>query len=153
MPHINVNSTRKKMRYDAHLIWSQFIMLNRREILAIAALAFIPTAARAANLEMFTDAAFKQAQKDGKSILIDIAADWCPTCKAQAPIIDSLLASPKFKNLVSFRVDFDGQVDVVRAMGAQSQSTLIAFKGANEISRSVGDTEPASIEALLAAAI
>lgn len=128
-------------------------MLNRRNILAFAVLALVPTLAKASSLPVFTEKAFKQAQKEGKSILIHIAADWCPTCRAQSPIIDSLLATPKFKNLVTFRVDFDGQVDVVRAMGAQSQSTLIVFKGSDEMSRSVGETDPASIEALLATAI
>ncbi len=128
-------------------------MLNRRNILAFAAFAFVPTLARAANIPAFTSAAFKAAQSAGKSILISIHADWCPTCRAQAPIIESLLQTPKFKDIVILRVDFDGQVDVVRAFGAQSQSTLITFKGPNEMSRSVGDTDPASIEALLATAI
>jgi thioredoxin 1 len=128
-------------------------MLNRRNILALTALNLIPSLARAATIPAFTNAAFKTAQDAGKSILISIHADWCPTCRAQAPIIESLLQTPKFKNIVILRVNFDDQVDVVRAFGAQSQSTLITFKGANEMSRSVGDTDPASIEALLATAI
>jgi thioredoxin 1 len=128
-------------------------MLNRRNILALAALAALPNLARAASVPAFTEAAFKAAQKDGKSILIEIHADWCPTCKAQAPIINGLLKTLRFKDLVTLRVDFDGQVDVVRALGAQSQSTLITFKGDKEMGRTVGDTDPASIEALLATAI
>ena len=39
--------------------------------------------------------------------------------------------------------------DVVRAMGAQMQSTLIVFHGAAEKGRSTGDTNPESIRALL----
>jgi thioredoxin 1 len=128
-------------------------MLNRRNILALTAFAILPSLARAAAVPAFTEAAFKAAQKEGKSILIEIHADWCPTCKAQAPIINGLLKTPKFKDLVTLRVDFDGQVDVVRALGAQSQSTLITFKGEKEMGRTVGDTDPASIEALLATAI
>jgi thioredoxin 1 len=128
-------------------------MLNRRNILALTALAIAPSFARAAKVETYTDAAFKAAQKDGKSILIAIHANWCPTCKAQAPIIKGLLNSSKFKDLVTFRVDFDGQTDVVRAFGADTQSTLISFKGEKEMGRTVGDTDPTSIEALLATAI
>jgi len=37
----------------------------------------------------------------------------------------------------------------VRAFGARSQSTLIAFKGAKETARSVGDTDAGSIADLL----
>ena len=64
-----------------------------------------------------------------------------------------LAAEPKFKNLVVFEVDFDNQKDAVRAFNAQSQSTLIVFKGEMEIGRSVGDTHQKSIAALLASAL
>ena len=49
-------------------------------------------------------------------------------------------------------VDFDSQKDAVRRFGAPMQSTLIAFKGGRETGRSVGDTNPQSIAALLAKA-
>jgi hypothetical protein len=37
----------------------------------------------------------------------------------------------------------------VKQFGARMQSTLIVYKGANEQGRSVGDTDQASISALL----
>jgi thioredoxin 1 len=130
------------------------IMLNRRTLIASLAVATLaPLSALAGAATPYSDAAFAEAQKAGKSIFIDISATWCPTCKAQAPIIKSLLGQAKFKDIVTFKVDFDAQADVVRALGAQQQSTLIAFKGAKETGRSVGDTSPNSIEALLASAI
>jgi hypothetical protein len=39
---------------------------------------------------------------------------------------------------------------VLKRFGVQRQSTLIVFKGKQEAGRSVADTNPASIEALLA---
>jgi thioredoxin 1 len=129
-------------------------MLNRRVFLGTLAVASLaPLSAKAAAPLTYTDEAFKAAQKSGKSILIEIHANWCPTCKAQAPIINNLLKTPKFSDLITFRVDFDGQPDVVIALGADTQSTLISFKGDKETGRSVGDTDPTSIEALVAAAI
>jgi hypothetical protein len=59
------------------------------------------------------------------------------------------MAEPKFKNLVYFVVDFERQKEAVKYFGARMQSTLITFKGATETGRSVGDTEPSSIAALL----
>jgi len=59
------------------------------------------------------------------------------------------MAKPEFKDLVYFVVDFDSQKDAVKYFGARVQSTLIAFKGATETGRSVGDTDPSSIAALL----
>ncbi|MES2752033.1 MAG: thioredoxin family protein [Pseudomonadota bacterium] len=97
----------------------------------------------------YSEAAFKSAQASGAPILVEIHASWCSTCKAQAPIIGDLAAQPKFKNLKVFRVDFDGQRSDVRKFSAQSQSTLIVFKGGAEVGRSVGDTKRDSITTLL----
>jgi thioredoxin-like negative regulator of GroEL len=97
----------------------------------------------------FTEQAFKAAQASGSPILVEIHADWCPTCKAQQPILDQLTAQPKFKELKIFRVDFDSMKPAVKAFGARMQSTLIVFKGSAEQARSVGDTKEASIAALL----
>lgn len=97
----------------------------------------------------FSAEAFKAAQASGGSILVEIHADWCPTCKAQKPILDKLTSDTKFKDLKIFRVDFDAMKPVVKQFGAQMQSTLIVFKGTAEQGRSVGDTKEASIEALL----
>jgi thioredoxin 1 len=129
-------------------------MLNRRNLLAAAALlAFAPLqAARAAESD-FTMEAFKAAQKDGKSVLVDVWASWCPTCKAQGPILKSELAKPENKNVVMLRVNFDTQIDVLKAFKVQSQSTLIMFKGDKETARSVGDTSPASIGKLIGSGV
>jgi thioredoxin 1 len=106
-------------------------------------------AAQAATVAPFTEQAFKSAQADGQPILVDISATWCPTCAQQKPIIDRLAATPAFAKLVILHVDFDTQKDVVRAMGARTQSTLIVFHGATLKGVSVGDTDPDSIKALL----
>ncbi len=78
-----------------------------------------------------------------------VHASWCPTCKAQKPILDELVAAARFRDLVCFVVDFDAQKDAVRYFGARMQSTLIVFKGATETGRSVGDTARSSLDALL----
>jgi thiol-disulfide isomerase/thioredoxin len=105
--------------------------------------------ASAAEWKPFDAAAFAEAKKEGKSILVDIFAVWCPVCRAQNPILVQLTRELKFKDLVVFKVDFDTQKGEVRALKAQSQSTLIVFKGETERGRSVGDTNSASIAALL----
>lgn len=97
----------------------------------------------------FTPAAFQAAQKAGKVILIDVGASWCPTCTVQKSILDKLTAEPAYRDIIILSVDFDTQKDVLRSLGVRSQSTLIAFRGTAEQGRSVGDTNPASIRALL----
>lgn len=125
-------------------------MLSRRSVLvaaAASAAAMVP--AFAAAPQPYDAAAFAEAQKTGKPIFVAIHASWCPICAAQKPILSELMADPKFKDVVYFTVDYDGQKDAVRRFGARMQSTLISFKGAKEQGRSVGDTNRASIAALL----
>jgi thiol-disulfide isomerase/thioredoxin len=84
---------------------------------------------------------------------VEIHATWCPTCKAQAPILSEIEKGADYKTLLVLHVDFDAQKDAVRRFGARMQSTLITFKGGKETGRSVGDTNPDSLAALLAKAI
>ena len=126
-------------------------MLSRRSfVFAVLAANAAPIApAFAVETRTFDSGSFAAAQKAGKPILVAIHASWCPTCKAQKPILSELMAEPKFKDLIYFVVDFDTQKDAVRFFGAQMQSTLIAFKGTKETGRSVSDTERSLIAALL----
>ena len=122
------------------------MIMSRRDfggtVIAVALLvAGLSQPASAATAVPFSAEAFKAAQAAGSPILVEIHADWCPTCKAQNPILDKLTAEPKFRDLKVFRVDFDAMKPVVREFGAQMQSTLIVFKGAAEQGRSVGDTK------------
>lgn len=130
-------------------------MLDRRHfgIAAFAAVLVLAHSAEAMETRAFDAKAFEAAQKAGRPILVDITASWCPTCKAQKPILGEMQAKPKFKDLIIFEVDFDSQKEVVRKFKAQSQSTLITFKRGKEVGRSVGDTRRDSIEDLLNKAI
>ena len=130
-------------------------MISRRSILfalAASSLAFAMPV-QAEEVPPFTQQAFEAAQQAGKPILIEVHADWCPTCRAQAPILGKLTDDAKFKDMTVLRVDFDTQKDVCKQFGANSQSTLIVFKGAVEAGRSLGDTNPVSLAALLDKAI
>jgi thioredoxin 1 len=127
-------------------------MLSRRSVLSVllaTAAAGAVTPAFAVGPQPFDDQAFAAAQNAGKPIFVAIHATWCPICKAQKPILSELMADPKFKDLSYFTIDFDSQKDLVRRFRAQKQSTLIAFIGAKEQGRSVGDSNRASISDLL----
>jgi len=125
-------------------------MLNRRTALSLVlGLAFTPISSAFAETD-FSTVAFKAAQKDGKRILVDVWAVWCPTCKAQGPLLKSELAKPENKDVVMLRVNFDTQLDALKAFKVQSQSTLIMFKGDKETARSVGDTTADGISKLVA---
>ena len=131
-------------------------MLNRRHLLgalALSAVLSFGSMAAAMDKKPFDQKAFDEAQAAGKPILVEVTAPWCPVCKAQAPILARLRSDPRFKELVSFDIDFDSQKDLLRKFNVQKQSTLIVFKGKQETGRSTGDTNAGSIEALLGKSI
>ena len=126
----------------------------RRTIIAMGLALFsvfaVAAPGNAADHAPYTQAAFEAAQAQGRPILIDVYAPWCPTCRAQEPVLERLTATSTYSDLVVFRVDFDSQKDVLRRFGAQRQSTLIAFRGTRETGRNVGVTAYFEIERLLA---
>ena len=123
-----------------------------RSFFVAASLAFAAAAVLAAELP-FNRAAFDKALADGKPVVVDFAASWCPTCKAQKPIVSELMQRPAFKDLTIFDVDFDARKDIVRSFDVRMQSTFVVFKGKTETARSVGETRREAIEALMAKAL
>lgn len=113
---------------------------------AIAAICALATPAHAAEVRAWDERAFAMAQAEGKPILIEVHAPWCPVCSAQGKAIQKLAS----RDLVIFRIDYDSQKPVWQRFGAQKQSTLIAFRGKRETGRLAYQTDEAKISALLA---
>lgn len=115
--------------------------------------ALVLLAAAAAHAEPYTQEAFDRLLSEGKPTLVAVHADWCPTCKRQAPIIDALLKQAPYSVITLLKVDFDKQKDVVKSLHVPRQSALIVYKNGKEVGRSLGDTSRVSIENLLKRAI
>lgn len=101
----------------------------------------------------YTQAQFDALNQAGKPVVVHVHADWCPTCRAQDPILRSLIKDPEFNDVSFLEVDFDAQKDIVKTFRVSQQSTLIVFKGGKELGRSTGDTQKPAIAALLKKAL
>ena len=110
---------------------------------AVSALAF------AGEIKPYDQAAVDKLAADGKPVVIAVHASWCPTCKAQAPIQSELMREPANKEVTMFIVDFDRDKALLKKYNVGMQSTMIGFKGRQEVSRSVGDTTHDGIETLI----
>jgi len=123
--------------------------MNLLKSAALLVISAFFSVAMAGEIKVFSQQEFDQLTAAGKPVIVDVSATWCPTCKAQKPILDSLMKQPSYKDVTLLTVDFDTNKALLKTFKVSMQSTLIAFKGTAEVGRSVGDTNPAGIEGLV----
>jgi thioredoxin 1 len=123
-----------------------------RTIGAGALLIATATAAFAIEFKPYDEETFKAAQAAGRQSVVHVTAPWCPTCKAQEQVIEGLVNTPEYMNVTLFKVDFDSQKAALKSFKVNSQSTLIAFNGATEAKRVIGDTSVAAVTSVFTAA-
>jgi thioredoxin 1 len=109
--------------------------------------------ASAAETKDFDRAAFAAAQAEGRPILIDVKAWWCPVCASQSSTIKKAVTAANYSKLVIFNVDFDKQKDVLKSFAVTKQATLIAFRGKRQTGRLDFVTDKTQINNLLASAV
>ena len=115
-------------------------------LFAVSSLASI---AMAGEIKPFSQQEFDKLTREGKPVVLDVSATWCPTCKQQKPIVDGLMKQPAYKDVTLMTVDFDAEKPTLKRFKVGMQSTLVAFRGKAEVGRSVGDTTPTGIEGLI----
>ena len=93
-------------------------------------------------------AAFDKAVAAGQPVIVDFQASWCPTCKAQKPIVKSLMQEPKMKNVTLFSADYDTEQALKKQLRVAQQSTFVVFKGGKEVGRSTSETSKRAIATL-----
>jgi thioredoxin 1 len=125
---------------------------------SLAALVCSVTMIVIATVASAAEAPFNQAQFDsmrtaGKPVAVVFHADWCPTCRAQAPLLKDLLQTPTLKSLTLFVADYDTEKALRQSFGVTQQSTIVVFKDGKEVARSTGDTQRDALAALLRRAV
>lgn len=105
--------------------------------------------AMAGDIRVFNQKDFDVRSGAGRPVVLDINATWCPNCMAQKPIIDALMKQAAYKDSTLMTIDFDTEEATLKRFKVNSQSTLLAFKGAQEVGRSIGDTTPGGLEGLV----
>ncbi|MGA2711060.1 MAG: thioredoxin family protein [Steroidobacteraceae bacterium] len=106
-----------------------------------------------ANEIPFNQAQFDAARAAGTPVAVVFHADWCPTCRAQAPVLKGLTQTPEFKSLTLYIANFDTENALKKSLGVTKQSTIVVFRNGREAARSTGDTQQDNLAALLRHAI
>jgi thioredoxin 1 len=107
------------------------------------------TLAMAGEIKPYSQTQFDALTAAGRPVILAVHADWCPTCRAQKLIMSKLMTKPRYKDVTTLVIDFDDEKPILRHYKVFAQSTLIAFNGKREVSRSIGDTSTAGIEELI----
>jgi len=123
--------------------------MNLLKVGALLLYSICAQAALAGEIKPYSQTEIDKLAAEGKPVLLDIRADWCQVCAAQAPVIRELMAQSKYKDLVTFTIDFDRDAALLKAYHVDYQSTLIVLKGKKELGRSVGVTSREGVEHLL----
>lgn len=96
-------------------------------------------------------ATFARAQEESRTIMVDVNATWCPTCKAQAPTLDAMRDDPQMGEVVFMKLDFDTEKAFLEEHRIPRQSTILVFQGDQETARTIAETDPERLrEAILA---
>lgn len=91
----------------------------------------------------YNRADYEKALKEGKTILLDFYANWCPICRGEEPNLFSGFNSLTEENVIGFRVNYkDSETDqdektLADQLKVTYQHTKIILKGGKEFSRSL----------------
>jgi len=77
-------------------------------------------------------------------VLVDFWAEWCPPCRAIAPILEQVAADLGDEALVA-KVDIDKNPALVERFGIASIPTLVFFRDGVEADRVVGTATGADL--------
>lgn len=114
----------------------------------VATLLCVSALASLAAERPYSKPALDAALAQGEPVVVEFSASWCPTCKAQKPIVQSLVNDAKRKSLTLFVADFDTEAALKKQLGVTMQSTFVVFKAGKEVGRSTGQTDKTEIAAL-----
>ena len=110
-----------------------------KKILIIIFLLFCSNSLAIEKSTTFTDKIFKKAQSEGKIIVINSWNKFCSTCKKQIKILDQ--AETKFNNVIFLSYEQTENKDIADKLNIDYWTTIVIYKGGDEIYRSMGVTE------------
>jgi thioredoxin 1 len=124
----------------------------RNLVVMLAAALTLVAAAPAPPLQAYSAPAFAAAQDAGKPVVVFVHAAWCVTCRKQEPIVKQLASDPAFRAVTVFVVDYADKA-TLKELKVTDRSTLVAYHGKAERSRSSFVTDAGEIRTLFQSAL
>jgi len=91
----------------------------------------------------FTVKKFEEAKKNGETIVVTAWNKYCGTCKRQKIVLDQ--AEKDFKNVLFLYYSHPKMKDVAKYLKIDHRSTILVYKGNEEVSRTIGQVDKPGI--------
>tara|TARA_X000000368_G_C22473623_1_gene468856 strand:+ start:78 stop:449 length:372 start_codon:yes stop_codon:yes gene_type:complete len=95
----------------------------------------------------FTVEAFNEAQKAGKTIVINSWNKFCGTCLMQTKVLNE--AQKDFPEVVFLSYEQTKHKDIANLLNVEYWATIIIFKNGKEIAKEIGITNKTDIYSLI----
>ena len=91
----------------------------------------------------FSEEIFEKAKASGKTIVVNSYEVWCGTCSQQTKILDQ--AEKEFKDIVFLSYEQSKNKNIAQKLGIKFWTTIVVYKGNDEVVRIVGQTDKKTI--------
>ncbi len=112
----------------------------KRWTLSLLGALVLAAPAMALETEPYSPERLAELQADDALVLVDVWAEWCPTCARQHEILEEFRQAHPEVDLHILSVDFDDDKHHVRELRAPRQSTLLLYRGEEQFWYSVAET-------------
>jgi thioredoxin 1 len=82
---------------------------------------------------------FEKEKALGKTIVINSYEVWCGTCGAQTKVLNQ--AEKDFKEVIFLSYEQSKNKDIAKKLDIKHWTTIVVYKGNNEVSRIIGQTK------------
>ena len=95
----------------------------------------------------FTVEAFNEAQKTGKTIVINSWNKFCGTCARQTKILNE--AQKDFPDVIFLSYEQTKHKDIAKLLNVDYWATIIVYKNSKEVAKEIGITSKSDIYSLI----
>ena len=110
-----------------------------KKILILFFAIFCFSASAAEKETNFSTEIFENAKADGKTIVINSYNISCSTCAKQTKILDQ--AQKEFNEIIFFSYDQNKNKDIAKKLNIDFWATIVVYKGNDEVTRIIGQTD------------
>ena len=108
--------------------------------LLISLLLFISLSANAVEKKTnFLNEIFENAKASGKTVVVNSYEVWCGTCSKQTKILNQ--AEKEFEDIIFLSYEQSKNKNIAQLLGIKFWTTIVIYKGDNEMARIVGQTD------------